>query len=96
MGIEQTFDAFDQASRLGAHIHAVRIKQEQLRDVIAWECGNCDKWMTYYCKWEKEYGLFRTMSSPGCTGFVLSSDSQILRDRFESELAELTTKLRGG
>ena len=67
-------------------------KKQQIRECASRSCGNCHYWMKSGCTPEKKHGQFKSIGSPGCSGFTLSQSSMRLSEEFARELAELEGK----
>ena len=89
MDANAIFDAFIDASNEIHKKDEIRKKKAQIDNVRSLRCGNCNHWMKSTCKREKEYGEFKSMSTPACGSFSLSRASIGLVSKFQSELMEL-------
>lgn len=91
--VDAIFDAFGRLSELTGLADAARRKDEQIRDIRAKVCGNCDHWMKSTCVPEKVHKQFKSMGSIGCGAFVRDWQSLKLDAQFTDELKAINERI---
>lgn len=93
MNINGIFDAFMKMSEYSGLRNQAARKQEQIANVCARRCGNCDHWMKTSCKPEKVHKQFKSSGSMACGAFERDPMSLKLEAEFRGELDQINAQI---